>query len=163
MDFLPEVTLEDDNPEFFAALGRDPTFAQLREPADQAVYAATHFPQQNQERMEVHRRSYPLNDNLLSLLFLVQSDLNENQRERLVSALTNQGYRIETRPCLINLRLQKLVYRILTFGVTSHMKDRHGRRDQRRRRGGSNFLIPDQGEYDRQSRWTLAPRRGYLG
>ena len=31
---------------------------------------------------------------------------------------------------------------------TSHKKDRHGRRDQRRKRGGRNFLILDQGEYD---------------
>ena len=96
MDPLPEVALEDDNQEFLAALGRDPTFASLREPAEQAAYAATHSPQWNQERTDAHRKSFPLNDNLLSLLFLVQSDLNETQRERLVSALTNQGYRIET-------------------------------------------------------------------
>ena len=31
---------------------------------------------------------------------------------------------------------------------SSHKKARHGRRDQRRRRGGRNFLILDQGEYD---------------
>ena len=30
----------------------------------------------------------------------------------------------------------------------NHKKDRHGRRDQSRRRGGLNFLILDLGEYD---------------
>ena len=30
----------------------------------------------------------------------------------------------------------------------NHKKDRHGRRDQSRRRGGLNFLLLDLGEYD---------------
>ena len=65
--------------------------------------------------------------NLLALLFLVQSDLNETQRERLVSALTNQGYRIETytypvvRQTMFDqfaaTRAGKLVCKIPIFGT----------------------------------------------
>ena len=35
-----------------------------------------------------HRNAFPLNDNLLSLIFLVQADLNEQQRERFVSSMS---------------------------------------------------------------------------
>ena len=34
-----------------------------------------------------HESSFPLSDHLMSLLFIVQSDLSENQRERLVTTL----------------------------------------------------------------------------
>ena len=39
------------------------------------------------ERREQQRLSFPLNDNLISLIFLVQADLNEGQRERFISAM----------------------------------------------------------------------------
>ena len=34
------------------------------------------------------RNAFPLNDNLMSLIFLVQADLNEQQRERFVSSMS---------------------------------------------------------------------------
>ena len=35
-----------------------------------------------------HRAQFPLTDNLMSLVFLVQADLNENQRERFVTSMS---------------------------------------------------------------------------
>ena len=39
------------------------------------------------DRREKQRQSFPLNDNLISLIFLVQADLNEGQHERFISAM----------------------------------------------------------------------------
>ena len=39
------------------------------------------------DRRERQRASFPLGDNLVSLIFLVQADLNESQRERFISAM----------------------------------------------------------------------------
>ena len=40
------------------------------------------------------KKKFPLNDNVMALLFLVSADLNEQQRERLISTLTLQGITI---------------------------------------------------------------------
>ena len=37
---------------------------------------------------QAHRETFPLSDNLMSLIFLVQSDLNEQQRERFVASVS---------------------------------------------------------------------------
>ena len=60
--------------EFLAALRQDPTFTQLRDQAEQEEYAQRFFPRWIQDRSDAHKRSFPLNDNRLALLFLVQSD-----------------------------------------------------------------------------------------
>ena len=98
---MAEVTLEDNNQEFLATLGQDTTFASLSEQADQEACATAQFPRWNQERMDAHRRPFPLNDSLLSLLFLAQSDLNETQRERLVG-LSIDPSRIPTCDLLVH-------------------------------------------------------------
>ena len=41
------------------------------------------------------RKKFPLSENVMALLFLVSADLNEQQRERLISTLTLQGVTIE--------------------------------------------------------------------
>ena len=38
-------------------------------------------------RRAQHQNAFPVSDNLMSLTFLVQSDLNEQQRERFVSSM----------------------------------------------------------------------------
>ncbi|CAE7470064.1 unnamed protein product, partial [Symbiodinium sp. CCMP2592] len=133
----------------------DRTFLGLQEAAERDTYAARYFETWNKERLDNHRRAFPLNDNLLALLFLVQSDLNEMQRERLVTALTNQGHRIETYTYPVVRQTMFDQFSTTRTGLqdpnirhSSHKKDRHGRRDQRRKRGGRNFLILDQCEYD---------------
>ena len=50
----------------------------LQDATEQATYAERHFREWNPAREDAHRGSFLLNDNLLSLLFLVQSDLNEH-------------------------------------------------------------------------------------
>ena len=37
---------------------------------------------------QAHRETFPLSDNLMSLIFLVQSDLNEQKRERFVASVS---------------------------------------------------------------------------
>ena len=45
---------------------------------------------------QAHRDTCPLSDNLMSLIFLVQSDLNEQQRERFVATMTMALRQINT-------------------------------------------------------------------
>ena len=42
-----------------------------------------------------HARKFPINDNLFSLILTVLADLNEQQRERMTSAMALKNYRIE--------------------------------------------------------------------
>ena len=49
----------------------------------------------NNTLKEAHREKFPLNDNVMALLFIVSSELNESQRERLISTMTLQGMKIE--------------------------------------------------------------------
>ena len=83
----------------------------------------------------------------------MQSDFNEHQRERLVSTITNQGYRIETYTYTVVRQTMFERFTTTKTGLqdpnhSSRKKDRRGRRDIRRRHGGRNFLILDQGKYD---------------
>ena len=94
--FYRRQTSADNPPEFATALRQDPTFQRLQDPTEQGTYAEAQLRKWYRQREDAHKWAFSLNDHLLSLLFLVQSDLNEHQRERLVSTLTNQGYRIET-------------------------------------------------------------------
>ena len=52
------------------------------DPNDPAIFRA--FIQMSKER---HSRNFPMNDNLMTLIFIVMSDLTEDQRERLVTAM----------------------------------------------------------------------------
>ena len=142
MDLLPEVTSADISPEFAPAF-----LPRLQDPTEQATYAEQQFREWNRQREDAHMRSFPLNDNLRSLLFLVQSDLNEHQRERLV---TNQGCRIETYTCNVVRQTMFEQFATTKAGLqdpnmrrSSHKKDRRGRRYTHRRRGGCNFRILD--------------------
>ena len=132
MDLLRKVHPEENNPDFAAALGQDANFNSLR--PKQAVYASNAFGLWNQEKEDRHRRSFPFKDNLLSILFLVQSNLNEQQCERWVSSLTSQAYRIETFSYLAVC--QTMLDQFATTRTSlqdpntrhsSHKKDRQGR------------------------------------
>ena len=74
MDLLYQVTLADEPPEFKFknALRQD---ARPPDPTEQETYAESQFREWNSARETAHRRSFPLNDNLLSLLLHVHSDL----------------------------------------------------------------------------------------
>ena len=155
MDFLPGVALADGPPEFANALRQDATFMRLQDATEQATYAERQFREWNCAREDAHRRSCPLDDNLLSLLFLVQSQLNDNQKERLVSTLTNrQRYRIETYSYTVvrqtmfeRFATTRTALQVPNIRRSAHKQDRRARRDMLCKRGGRKLPL-DQGEYD---------------
>jgi hypothetical protein len=50
----------------------------------------------NNTRRIQHMNRFPINDNLMSLIFIVLADLNETQRERMTSTLTLRGRTVQT-------------------------------------------------------------------
>ena len=86
--------LEDPNdPTFaaaFAARNRDNAANNLP-----ALEVEDALAQWNVNRGRAHMNLFPLSDNLISLLFTCLADLNENQRERMTSALTLRGLDIQ--------------------------------------------------------------------
>ena len=55
--------------------------------ADRIARATEIREQLLEDEKTAHRNAFPLNDNLMSLIFLVQAHLNEQQRERFVSSM----------------------------------------------------------------------------
>ena len=45
-------------------------------------------------KKQEHSQAFPLSDNMLTLFFIIQSELSEGQRERLVSSLTLRGVQL---------------------------------------------------------------------
>ena len=84
---LPEVG----TPEFLAALTEEQRqqFHVLQADEAGATYQVTLREQTILDRRVQHQNNFPLSDNLMSLIFLVHSDLNEQQRERFVSSMSN--------------------------------------------------------------------------
>ena len=60
---------------------------QLQTDEERLNYQTTLREQTITNRKAQHQLDFPLSDNLMSLIFLVQSDLNEQQRERFVSSM----------------------------------------------------------------------------
>ena len=60
------------------ALRQDASFMHLQDATEQATHAEMQLQEWSRAREDAHRRSFPLNDNLRSLLFFVQSDVNEH-------------------------------------------------------------------------------------
>ena len=83
---IPEVTTV----EFFALL--NPAVRQqindLQDPEEQRQRLTEIREEQINVLRNAHRQQFPLTDNLMSLVFLVQADLNENQRERFVTSMS---------------------------------------------------------------------------
>ena len=50
-----------------------------------------------------HRAQFPLTDNLMSLVFLVQADLNEIQRERFVTSMSLRQIDMEVKQLFMEL------------------------------------------------------------
>ena len=83
---IPEVTTV----EFLALL--NPAVRQqindLQDPDEQRQRLTEIREEQINVLRNAHRQQFPLTDNLMSLVFLVQADLNENQRERFVTSMS---------------------------------------------------------------------------
>ena len=82
---LPEVGTAD----FLAAMTDEQRnqFNMLQTEDERSTYQTTLREQTIANRRTAHQNGFPLSDNLMSLIFLVQSDLNEQQRERFVSSM----------------------------------------------------------------------------
>ena len=64
-----------------------PHHQQLQTDEERLKHQTTLREQTITNRKAQHQLDFPLSDNLMSLIFLVQSDLNEQQRERFVSSM----------------------------------------------------------------------------
>ena len=91
------------------------------------------------DRRERQKANFPLGDNLVSLIFLVQADLNESQRERFISAM---NLRDVSMMDYTYLSVKQLFMELFSSTGTS-VADPMMRRTQRR-----NFLVLDEGSLD---------------
>ena len=91
------------------------------------------------DRRERQRANFPLGDNLVRLIFLVQADLNESQRERFISAM---NLRDVSMMDYSYLSVKQLFMELFCSTGTS-VADPMMRRTQRR-----NFLVLDEGSLD---------------
>ena len=82
---LPEVGTA----EFMAALTDEQRlqYNALQNDEERNTFQVTLREQTIINRRNQHQQNFPLSDNLLSMIFLVQADLNEQQRERFVSSM----------------------------------------------------------------------------
>ena len=74
---------------FLAALTNEQRaeYNNIADEEDRLTYQQTLRETTTTNRRNEHQRAFPLSDNLMSLIFLVQADLNEQQRERFVSSM----------------------------------------------------------------------------
>ena len=95
----------------------------------------------NREKFS-HKDKFPISDNLMSLIFLVQADLGEQQRERFVASMSlrqidMQGYTY--------LRVKQLFLELFCSTATSTADPLI------RRRKRITFLVLDEGEYEEET------------
>ena len=62
---------------------------------EQAVDLPTAYPEWIDRRRRRHTSSFPISNNLFALMFTVQADLSEQQRERLTSHMTIRGIHVQ--------------------------------------------------------------------
>ena len=94
-----------------------------------------------------HRQQFPLTDNLMSLVFLVQADLNENQRECFVTSVSLRQIDIAQ---YTYLQVKQLLME-LSCTTRTGIADptiRHVKR--------STFLVIDEGEYEGETGYWVA-------
>ena len=91
MDLLPATN--DQDPAFQADLIElnNQRLAAGEQPVDQQAA----YPQWLARRRRRHEQQFPISDNLFALMFTVQADLNEHQRERLTSHMTIRGVNVQ--------------------------------------------------------------------
>eukprot|EP00434_Breviolum_minutum_P033647 symbB.v1.2.029774.t1/scaffold3295.1/size59563/3 len=90
-----------------------------------------------------HKDQFPLSDNLMSLIFLVQADLNEQQRERFVASMSLRQIDM-MRYSYLNV---KSLFLELFFSTATSAADPQKR---------TTFLVLDEGEYEEeQGYWVM--------
>ena len=87
-----------------------------------------------------HRAQFPLTDNLMSLVFLAQADLNEIQRERFVTSMSLRRIDMTQYTYLQVKQLFMELFCTTRTGIIADPTIRHAKR--------STFLFADEGECD---------------
>ena len=90
VDLFEEV--DENNPVYLAALAA--VNANLADGVPRFI-AANYIEEYNDRQRQHHMNSFPINDNLMSLIFTVLADLQETQRERMTSTLTLRGRNVQ--------------------------------------------------------------------
>ena len=102
-----------------------------------------------------HRAQFPLTDNLMSLVFLVQADLNENQRERFVTSMSLRQIDMAQYTYLQVKQLFMELFCTTRTGIADPTI-RHVRR--------STFLVLDEGECEGETGyWVTEEETGDEG
>ena len=128
---------------------RDMTAARLSgaQLPDEPEYQAQYDPENPQliaewvhTQREKHRMLFPFTENFIALFFIVQSDLSEAHRERLVSDLTLRGIQLHN----YQYELLKSRYYDLFIVASTGIQDPHIRKSTK----GRTFWIAEMGEFD---------------
>ena len=142
---IPEVTTV----EFFALL--NPAVRQqindLQDPDEQRQRLTEIREEQINVLRNAHRQQFPLTDNLMSLVFLVQADLNENQRERFVTSMSLRQIDMAQYTYLQVTQLFMELFCTTRTGIADPTI-RHVKR--------STFLVIEEGEYDGETGYWVA-------
>ena len=102
-----------------------------------------------------HRAQFPLTDNLMSLVFLVQADLNEIQRERFVTSMSLRQIEMNQYTYLQVKQLFMELFCTTRTGIADPTI-RHTKR--------STFLVSEEGECDgEQGYWVVEEETGEEG
>ena len=109
--------------------------------ADRVARATVIRDQLIEEEKVRHRNAFPLNDNLMSLIFLVQADLNEQQRERFVSSMSLRQVNMTQYTYQGVRELFMELFCITRTGISDPMI-------QHRRR--TNFFVVEEGEMENE-------------
>ena len=153
MDLLPTVDIMDQ--QFTSIAQQEPEFLQAATPQAQHDVLEYLYSRFTARRTREHMRLFPIGDNLLAQLFLVQADLSENQRERLISSMTLTGTRIDTYQYeAVKAQVFELFCTTRTGLADPRLRTSvHGQHRgfrNSRNTGGRSFAILDSGDYDGQ-------------
>ena len=151
---LPEVGTA----EFTAAFTDEERlhYQQLTTDEERLNYQVTLREQTITNRKAQHQNQFPLSDNLMSLIFLVQSDLNEQQRERFVSSM---NIRQIAMPQYTYLQVKQLFLELFCVSRTGVADPNIAHRKR------SSFYIIDEGETEEgeQGFWVIEKETGEEG
>ena len=137
---LPEAG----TPAFTAALTDEQRlhYNQIAADEDKLAYQQELREQTVANRRTRHAQQFPLSDNLMSLIFLVQADLNEQQRERFVSSM---NIRQIAMPQYTYLQVKQLFLELFAVSRTGVADPNITHRKR------SNFYVIDEGETEKVS------------
>ena len=124
----------------------------LQDPAERREAAERIRSEHIDALKQAHRYTFLLSDNLMSLIFLVQSDLNEQQRERFVASMALRQINVNN----YTYSGVKGLFLDLFCGTATGIADPSIRRQRR-----STFLVLDEGDLKEESGyWVMDQEAG---